>query len=154
VRDPRDAGARVPLLRLVQVDRHGGGHAHGAAEHGRRLGTAAATTPLAPAADWTRFSVDLPAVPDGATAISPGFQFTQQTSFLVDDLELVDTVQRVDVTVQGPGRVTSAPAGVSCPTACAADFALGSTVTLTATPTATGGSPAGRAPAPAPPPAP
>ena len=72
------------------------------------------------------------------TAISPGFQFTQQTNFLVDDLELVDTVQHVDVTVQGPGRVTSEPAGITCPTTCAADFALGSTVTLTATATGKG----------------
>ena len=96
---------------------------------------ASTTTPLAPAADWTRFTVDLPAVPAGVTAIAPGIQFTAQTTFLLDDVELVDTVQAVDVTVQGPGRVTSAPAGISCPTDCTESYPLGSSVTLTATPT-------------------
>ena len=96
---------------------------------------AATTTPLAAAADWTRFTVDLPAVPDGVTAIAPGVQFKEATTFLLDDVELVDTVQPVDVTVQGPGRVTSAPAGISCPTDCTESYPIGTSVTLTATPT-------------------
>ena len=99
---------------------------------------ATTTTPLAPAADWTRFAVDLPAVPDGVTAIAPGIQFTEATSFLLDDVELVDTVQPVDVTIQGPGTVASAPAGIACPTDCTESFPLGSTVTLNAAPTGNG----------------
>ena len=63
-----------------------------------------------------------PARPGGVTAIAPGIQFTAQTTFLLDDVELVDTVQPVDVTVQGPGRVTSAPAGISCPTDCTESY--------------------------------
>lgn len=41
---------------------------------------------------------------------------------------------RLSVQVVGRGAVTSAPAGVSCTTSCAADFSLHTTVALTATP--------------------
>jgi hypothetical protein len=40
----------------------------------------------------------------------------------------------VSKTGNGAGKVTSAPAGVSCPTACLASFLYGTSVTLTATP--------------------
>jgi 5-hydroxyisourate hydrolase-like protein (transthyretin family) len=42
----------------------------------------------------------------------------------------------VAVAGQGSGTVTSAPAGISCPAACSAPFASGTTVTLTETPSA------------------
>ena len=44
--------------------------------------------------------------------------------------------QRLEVTPAGTGagRVTSAPAGIACPGACAAEFDLGATVTLSAAP--------------------
>jgi hypothetical protein len=41
----------------------------------------------------------------------------------------------VNLAGNGTGTVTSDPSGISCPGACAADFATGTTVTLTATPT-------------------
>lgn len=41
----------------------------------------------------------------------------------------------LSVSVGGSGRVTSAPAGISCPATCSGQFAADSTVTLTATPT-------------------
>ena len=44
------------------------------------------------------------------------------------------TPRALDVAVTGGGGVTSAPAGISCPTACAASFGHGTDVTLTATP--------------------
>ena len=44
------------------------------------------------------------------------------------------TPRALDVAVTGGGSVTSAPAGISCPTACAASFGHGTDVTLTATP--------------------
>ncbi len=53
----------------------------------------------------------------------------------------------VAVVTTGSGRVTSAPAGIDCGTACAAGFPTGSTVTLTATPAPGGRSQAGAAPA-------
>ena len=42
----------------------------------------------------------------------------------------------LDVTVSGPGKVTSAPAGIDCGSTCHAAFDNGSTVTLTAAPDA------------------
>jgi len=40
----------------------------------------------------------------------------------------------VSVTIVGTGKVTSSPAGISCPGACTGTFAIGTQVTLTATP--------------------
>jgi hypothetical protein len=48
------------------------------------------------------------------------------------------TTRTLDVTVNGPGRVTSAPAGIDCGSDCREDYALNTEVTLTAT--AEGGS--------------
>jgi hypothetical protein len=39
------------------------------------------------------------------------------------------------VTVTGPGKVTSSPAGINCPTRCSAQFTENTVVTLSATPT-------------------
>ena len=44
----------------------------------------------------------------------------------------------IAVTVVGPGSVTSAPTGLSCPGVCSATFVLGVTITLTAGPAAAG----------------
>ena len=44
------------------------------------------------------------------------------------------TPRALDVAVTGGGSVTSAPAGISCPAACAASFGHGTEVTLTAAP--------------------
>jgi len=47
--------------------------------------------------------------------------------------------QRLTVTVDGDGAVTSDPAGIDCPDACTADFDEGTEVTLTTTPNSSSG---------------
>src|SRR6185312_12218234 len=43
---------------------------------------------------------------------------------------------QIVVTVQGPGRVTSTPAGIDCGSVCTSTFSVGTTVDLNATPDA------------------
>jgi hypothetical protein len=44
------------------------------------------------------------------------------------------TKRKLTVTLVGPGRVRSAPAGIACPRRCSASFATGTHVVLRATP--------------------
>ena len=92
---------------------------------------------LPPAAAWTQFSVDLPALPGGATAMVPGIRIRNAGTLFLDDLGLTEigggpTTQTLTVSKAGTGTgtVTSSPAGISCGATCAAAFTQGTSVTL------------------------
>lgn len=66
-------------------------------------------------------------------------KLVNQTGLEPDDIEAIQALygaraptDGVTVTVTGKGRVTSVPAGISCPPQCSADFAEGVTVVLEA----------------------
>ena len=82
--------------------------------------TIAATLP--PAAAWTQFTVDLPALSGNATAMVPGIRIRNAGTLFLDDLGLTEiggggpTTQTLTVAKAGTGTgtVTSSPGGISC----------------------------------------
>ena len=70
--------------------------------------------------------------PDGAaTAVWPR---SEGPDFLIQGARSAPTTYPITVEVNGPGKVTSSPAGINCRSSCSASFSLSSSVTLTATP--------------------
>jgi uncharacterized repeat protein (TIGR02543 family) len=67
----------------------------------------------------------------GACVVAVNADKTVTATFTLQSRNLT-----VTKTGNGVGKVTSAPAGVSCPTACLASFLYGTSLTLTATPSA------------------
>ncbi len=92
---------------------------------------------LPPAAAWTQFSVDLPALPGGATAMVPGIRIRNAGALFLDDFGLTEigggpTPQTLTVSKAGTGAgtVTSSPGGISCGSDCSEAFNQGTGVTL------------------------
>jgi Divergent InlB B-repeat domain/Abnormal spindle-like microcephaly-assoc'd, ASPM-SPD-2-Hydin len=99
------------------------------------------TCTAAPIAAGASCTVMVTFTPTSATAYSTNLTFTDSAPNSPQMIALTGTgtAGGVALTVTesgtGTGTVTSSPAGISCPSGCSANFAIGTVVTLTATPT-------------------
>lgn len=87
------------------------------------------------------YEYQIPATATPGSTLTDGVTIAGTTTDCAGDsagigvtINVSSTTAGLTLTVSGSGKVSSAPTGIDCPTACNADFPLGSSVRLTATP--------------------
>ena len=118
-----------------------GDNTYGQLGNGTTVGSTAPVTMHLTGLTWTSSNPSIATVSSSGavTGVAPGtatisvadpFGNTGSVSVQVQEMLTLAVIRQGD----GGGAVTSAPAGVNCPTTCAATFVSGSQVTLTASP--------------------